>query len=333
MYSRARPASRPGIGIALRVVLLTILMSRTRTIGVFVVVLGMQLLAVTSLADDPSDARRDDLERWVPGFSFFSMGLVGERSATTSNEVLGMQQGDSVGFPWSVGGSLELASPVVADLPGRPRLYIHGDAAYAFDIEDPVVSTGDPGEPPDFLSSNDANQVVQAIENVGSAARVEAEPLVLSGGVGAVFEFERWERTFRIRPSLEWIYRRDSLKTVLGLAEVVSSDDPDNPSKCDPCRTLFLEAQTEKGYHSLGPGLEIEAEAGRFRDFLLSVYASGRAYRILGDRTAEIAPAGKWVRDDGLPTSRADTVNRVRYEREPWHYRFGVGLRFLWWPE
>lgn len=319
--------------------LLNDFMSRTRAIGALVAVLGMQLLAVTSLADDPSDARRspdarrEDAARWMPGASFFSMGLVEERSATTSNEVLGTQRGDTVGFPWSVGGSLELASPVVADLPGRPRLYVHADVAYAFDTDDPVASTGDPGEPPAFLSPNDANQVVEAIENLGSAARVEAEPLVLSGGVGAVFELERWDRTFRIRPSLEWIYRRDSVKTVLGLAEVENSDDPRNPGKCDPCRTLFLEAQTEKGYHSLGPGLEIEAEAGRFRDLLLSVYASGRAYRILGDRTAEIVQAGAWVRDDGLPTSRADTVHRVRYEREPWHYRFGVGLRFLWSPE
>jgi hypothetical protein len=264
--------------------------------------------------------------RWIPGGSLFSMGLPAKRSVEASSDTLGDQDGESTGFPWSVGLSADLLSPVIAKTPGRPRLYAHGDVSFAFDTEDPVQSFGDPGFPP--VSTGGGSPPVEGIENVGSSIRVEAKPLVLSGGVGAVLSFEAFDRNFRVRPSLEWTYQRDTMKTVLGGGE---NEVPG--SVCGPCRTLFIEAETEKGYHSLGPGIELEADASRAGDFLVGFYGSFRAYRILGDRKAQLDSTGAWERTDGQPTLRPDTVFRTSYERKPWHYRFGLGVRFMWSPE
>jgi len=279
---------------------------------------------VDPIDDRPREGRTPEERRWVPGVSFFSMGLPEDRSALAMSGSLGREKGESVGFPWSVGGSLELATPVLADVPGRPRLYVHGDVGYAFDVDDPVLSSGDPGEPPRVTGNP---QTVQGIENVGQSIRVEAVPLVLSGGVGAVMQFDVWDRTYRLRPSLEWIFRRDEIESILGAGENVVGG-----SQCGPCQTLFLRSQTEKGFHSLGPGIELEVDAARAGDFLVAFFASGRVFRILGDRKAELTTTGTFERTDGQPSTTADSF-RIRYEREPWHYRFGVGVRLMWSPE
>jgi len=304
-----------------------------RRLGLFwIALLFLPAAASFAHAQEPSavgvrishDPVPNEEVRWIPGVSFFSMGLPDDRSALATSGSLGREKGESVGFPWSVGGSLELATPVLADVPGRPRLFIHGDVGYAFDVDDPVLSSGDPGDPP-FVPGN--APVVEAIENVGQSIRVEAAPLVLSGGVGAVFRFDLWDRTYRVRPTVEWIFRKDEVEAILGAGEnVVPGSD------CGPCQTLFLRSQTEKGFHSLGPGLELEVEAARMNDFLLAFFVSGRAFRILGDRKAELVTTGTFERTDGQPTTTMDTF-RIRYEREPWHYRFGFGLRLMWSPE
>ncbi len=63
-------------------------------------------------------------------------------------------------------------------------------------------------------------------------------------------------------------------------------------------------------------------------DFLLSVFASGRAYAIIGDRLARLEATGSWD-----PPSRPDSFFRTSYRRDRWHYRFGGGVRILWAPE
>jgi hypothetical protein len=60
---------------------------------------------------------------------------------------------------------------------------------------------------------------------------------------------------------------------------------------------------------------------------MLSLYTSGQAYHVLGDRTVELTGIG--IFDDGSRIVSFD----AEYEREPWHYRIGVGLRFRWVPE
>ena len=276
-----------------------------------------------------ADVRTEIARRWIPSASFYTSGFADERVARMESDVSPFKDGDALGLMWSVGGTAEVASPVIMDVPGRPRLFAHADVGFLNGLEDPVTSEGDPGGRPKLF---EGSNTVSAFLNGGSSVRADPKPLVLSGGIGSVFEFELLDRGMRIRPTLEWIYRRDTMKVTLGAAE---SESPIPGSDvCVPsCRILYIKNQTEKGYHSLGPGIEVEADAGRFGDFLLGFYGSFRAYYIVGDRKADLRSQGSWSRLDGQPTTREDSVFVTRYEREPWHYRFGMGLRVLWSPE
>ncbi len=287
-------------------------------------------------AADGSEGPWDVDGRWIPSASFFSMGHADKRTAVMSADTrlkpedpLLDRDGQSLGLPWSFGGTLDLASPVVLDVPGRPRLFAHADVGYTYDVEDPVVTRYDPGGQPNLP----ANQTsVLTIANVGASVRVEGKPLVFSGGFGTVFAFDAFDRGFRLRPTLEWMYRRDTMKNQLGAGETESTTPGE--TECAPaCRTLFAESQTEKGFHSLGPGIELEADAGRAGEFLVGFYGSFRAYYLVGDRKANLRTTRSWERTDGQPTTRADTAFITQYEREPWHYRFGFGVRVLWSPE
>jgi hypothetical protein len=264
--------------------------------------------------------------RWVPSASLYTMGQAEQRSARMDSDTSPFKDGDSLGLLWSIGGTADIATPVLLDVPGSPRLFAHADVGFVYSLEDPVTTEGDPGGRPSLPIGN----TFQSITNVGSSVRAEAKPLVLSGGVGPEFSFQAFDRGFRVRPTLEWMYRRDTMKVTLGGGETESlTSDACTPS----CRTLFIKSQTEKGYHSLGPGIELETDAGRVGDFLLGFYGSFRAYYLVGDRKANLRLQGSWTRLDGQPTTRADTVFSTRYERDPWHYRFGMGFRVLWSPE
>jgi len=282
--------------------------------------------SVVMAADD------DELDRWIPGGSFFTMGLVQDRDATTSTEsgTRGRNNGDSLGFPWTIGGSLELLTPTLPgfeDVAGRPRFFVHGDIAYGMDSEDPVVSEGDPGDAP--VQDLPPPGAPAAYRNQGSSVRAEAKPLVLSGGLGLAFDFEAWDRKFRVRPTLEWLYQRDTMKIALGAVE----NEGTGNNLCGPCRTTFIKQQTEKGFHSIGPGIDIDVEAARAGNFLVTFFTSGRIYSIVGDRKAQLNATGSWTNDDGSPTTAPDETFYTEYKRERWHYRFGMGIRFMWMPE
>ncbi len=287
--------------------------------------------SANDLTEDQSRARRNgqtaEAQQWIPSVSLSFAGLPENRSAKADSDTSGFQDGESVGFPWTVGGDLEIASPVIYSHRLKPRITMHAGAGGVFDSEDPVTSIGEPGLPP---LESPFQSVPEAIENIGSAVRVQAKNWILNGGVGVLLELEALDRKIYLRPSLEWTYRKDEVRAILGGGEAESLT---SAGLCNPCRTLFIEAETEKGYHSLGGGLEAEVDGTRVGDFELRFYLSGRFYRVLGDRKTSLSASGSWVRSDGLPTSRPDTVFDVEYERDPWHYRFGAGIRLLWMPE
>jgi hypothetical protein len=268
-------------------------------------------------------------DQWVPSLALSSAALPEERSGKLFNEITGFQDGESTGLPWTIAGELALASPVVGGSIFKPRFIAHVGVGYVLDSEDPVSTRDDPGNRP-FVSPRQPDPL--SIENQGSALRVQAKPLVLTGGLGAIFEIEAFDRTFFLRPTIEWMYRKDTIQAILGAGEGETLDVNGN---CAPCRILYIDAEREKGYHSLGLGLETGIDGGRMGNFLVRFFASARAYHILGDRKSDLSPTGTWEPTDGLPTTRADpqTTISARYEREPFHYRVGVGLRFLFSPE
>ncbi|MBB84438.1 MAG: hypothetical protein CL931_11565 [Deltaproteobacteria bacterium] len=290
------------------------------------------LIAISGLATAPVLAIADDRgsdEDWQPGLTIFMAGLPEERAGWAETEFQGFQDGESVGLPWSVGVGLEVASPPLFDFPAEPRLVVHAEFAYVLDNNDPVTSVGDPGGRP-FVSPFFPQPI--SIEGQGAAMKAQAKPWVVTGGLGSQVEFELFDRAVYLRPSVEWMYRQDTIQSIVGAGEAEVLDGSGN---CSPCRVLLIDAEREKGYHSLGAGIDAAIDAGRAGPMLARFFTTFRVYHILGDRKAEISETGTWELEDGSPSTRVPPTSSItgRHEREPVHYRVGAGFRLLWSPE
>ena len=295
----------------------------------FIAALAFQAVAtapITAVAQD-GDAEAHEDSRWTPALSAFSGLQIQDRKARIESAERGVVEGDSTAVFGFVGFSAELATPALSGAAGRPRLFVHADASYSFDSEEAVANEGSPGPLEERGPPSNPNQPppVGAVTGQGSSVKVEAQPLVISAGVGFAFSLEAWQRAFRIKPSLEWLWQEDQVTGQMGVAESIA--DPGNPQGQCPCRKVLVESSRSHGFHSIGPGLEIEMDAARAGPMMLSLYASGQAHHVLGDRTVELTGTGTF--DDG---SR-DVSFVSSYEHEPWRFRAGVGLRFRWVPE
>ena len=145
--------------------------------------------------------------------------------------------------------------------------------------------------------------------------------MMITAGIGVDFALTVLERSVHIKPSFEWILQDDVVKGVVGYAESISAF----PDQC-PCRTGFARGVSTEAFNGIGPGLEIEAEASRFGPFQISVFAAAQAYYRLDDEVV-VTASGEFSDGSGLLTVRST------YERDPWDYRAGVGVRFHWLPE
>ena len=139
------------------------------------------------------------------------------------------------------------------------------------------------------------------------------------------------------------MFQRDEISLEFSDVEGNGSD----PARCQPeCRAVSIQAQDTKGYHSLGPGVELDYDIGRAGDFGVSLFGRFQALAILGDRKSRLVATGSWQtrtvqRIDGQDVitsiapaaGRADTIVSSRYERETWSYFAGAGFRIFWDPE
>ncbi len=304
------------------------------------------LVALGSAAQEvepaAGNARSRAVERWVPGLSIVGLGHIQGRSGSIESPERGSHSGSTRSVFASLGLSAELSTPVLSFAPGRPRLFFHGDAALSFETEEPLINEGDPGE---IVLKSVGGSVVTPVDGAlgrGSATRVDTQSPIVSAGLGLACELPLGDRNLRLKPSVEWQWQKDRIRQLFG--DVKSNGtDPDSCAK-PSCRTLEIDATLTEGFHSLGPGLEIEIDAARIGDFILTVYASGRAYRLLGSRGFELETVGFWQTNGtpnpteggpGIPpeTVRPPSTILSTYERDPWHYALGVGIRFLWRPE
>ena len=83
----------------------------------------------------------------------------------------------------------------------------------------------------------------------------------------------------------------------------------------------MLNGSGSKTFHGVGPGLEIEMDTRRAGPFLLALFVSGQAYKILGDREISFSASNEY----------GETADWT-YENHSWVYRGGVGLRFRFLP-
>ena len=227
-----------------------------------------------------------------------------------------------------VGASLELMTPRLLDGWLRPRLFLHGDGAYAFSFERNVAGVEAPDQfalPPGiFINSPlDERQNIQELSIVGQGtrSRMQLRPLVWSAGTGVAFSVEVFGRSLRVKPSLEYLHQEMDLIGVVHRAvklqgQIVSALD------LSGFRLLSLTHEEKRGYDGIGPGLELEVDTARLGPFVSSVYLMGRAYHLFGNldttfsQTNEFGETATWT-----------------FQPNQWVWRGGVGFRFRWLPE
>jgi hypothetical protein len=300
-------------------------------------------------------APRDETERWVPSFSVFSGVLVqdadadlvsgriqGECVATTipsdpahceqqirptapppTSEPLPLVRidGDDLMVTPYVGGSLELMTPGLTSLPGRPRFFVHGDAAASFSATRDVAKEGVPDE---FAPAEGLEFTAEAsILGQGSATSAEVMPLVISGGAGVAFTLDAWGRRIRIKPSVEYVREEIEVEGIVHRAVQTRNMPAPRPEDFpDGFRLIELGGREKQVFHGIGPGLEVEMDTLRAGPFMLAVYLSGNAYTFLGDREVEFSDTN----EDGESAE-------WHFEKNEWAFRGFVGLRFRWVPE
>lgn len=257
-----------------------------------------------------------EFDRWVPALALMS-GIIGEIAKTSVDSSVRASASSSASFiaPW-FGGSLELMAPQWLDAPGRPRLFAHVDVAGNFGFERDVAKEGAPGE----FTLPDATDITNTdvVGGQGSVTRAKPGSLQVSAGAGVAFTLEPWGRRLRIKPSVG--YLRDEFE-VTGLVHSARLTTPGVPDVFD---LIEISEGAKKVYHGIGPGLEVAVDTAKAGPLMLTVFISGAAYRILGDRKVEFTAL------DDLTGAETATF---RFTRDAWTYQGGVGLRFRWLPD
>jgi hypothetical protein len=157
----------------------------------------------------------------------------------------------------------------------------------------------------------------------GSSTTAEVKPLLLSAGAGVAFTLEPWERRLRIKPSVEYLREEIEVTGVVHRAE--DTTPPPIPGDTTADRFIEMQGSGQKTYHGIGPGLEVELDTARAGPFMLTIFVSGAAYKILGDR--EVSFTDSFTDEFGTETAAWS------FEKPAWSYRAGVGLRFRWLPK
>lgn len=260
----------------------------------------------------------DDDQRWLPGIAvMMTLTDQGTDSSVTSN----IRSSESPGALFSesqtllfasIGGAVELMTPVVLDVPGKPRFFAHADVLPVFTTDRKLAFEGAPGEfsfPPELFFPE------EAIEGQGSRTSIDIASLAYGAGAGVALAFEVFDIRFRVKPSVEY-YRYSG--TFRGIVSRAFKSDNALP----PERLVQLNLTDRRTWDALGGGVEIEVDALDYDNMKGVVFISGRGYSIVGDRSID-----RVVSSPAVPTPDVATFT---YKAEPTLYNIGIGFRLRW---
>ncbi len=207
----------------------------------------------------------------------------------------------------------ELMSPALLSGWGSPRALAHVDIGYAFAFARGITRVGSPLDrmelpfPPSELNTFTPPLYNSEQEIVGQGAKLTAsvDSLLVGAGIGIAFTFEVGDRTFRIKPTVEYLREemeisgtlRQATRTTFfspprDMSQWTPSDQvygaplnlPEDPTPADAgFREIYLDGSSTRVYHGVGPGLELEMDTGRVGPFVVSIYSGMRAYHFSGD--------------------------------------------------
>lgn len=310
---------------------------------------GVMLLCIlagdVAATPDGSDVD-DELHRWVPSLAIIS-GLAAQRaqgSITTTNVV-----GDPTTAPIPsntpqpiipspsgtapitisartrmmapyIGGSFELMTPAWFDVVTSPRFYAHVDVNYAFGPVYYIPKVGNPG--PFARPSNPAiiNFTSTSVQGQGGSLSAEVDPLLVMAGAGFVFTFEAADRTFRVKPSFEYV--REEIK-ISGLVRRAVGPPPSGGStSLDNFRAITLSVDQTLVYNGLGAGLEFEMDTMRAGPFMLTLFTNAKGWNFLDNQMYTFESSNSYGEGAWF-----------QFLKNEWAFAGSLGLRFRWVPE
>lgn len=273
---------------------------------------GLAIAGVLAALASPALAEpADEIDRWVPTIGVISgvTALDGKARIDSGWPTRDGISGEDTQMTPMVGGEVEIMTPGFTDWMGSPRAFLRGGVYASFASTRDLAKDGNPGDLSDFPPGSTDPDIV---DGQGVETSVKIRSPFISAGLGAAFTFEAWERTIRIKTSAEYLRHRAKVTghlrhafPLFGAIFLTTADD----------------SRTQT-FHALGPGLEVELDAMMLGPFMTSVFTSGRALRIIGDRDVKLTDT--------------DAFNRTtnwNYTPDPWMYQAHVGVRLRWLPE
>ena len=285
-------------------------------------------------ADEEVASELDD--RWIPAFnsSFLLFAYEGEGELDSSIGFSGAGDDDKTVPVFQIG--LDLKSPSVAKLPGKPRFAFfagfQGGASQeitftekGLDLErarfGEFVVVDEPGlvdnEPESSLARNPNRLAGPASYGAGQGSELKAtyESTGWYAGAGVSFELPTSPR-FRLRPFVmytgEQVTLQGKVVRVVGDPPVVDSGgNIIVPSTYEILRTR---SQEQEIFHYLGPGLELEADLVTGEYLGVSLYATVDLLWLVSDDEIEFR----------------DSFARYSFEADGFKPRGGLGLRIFW---
>lgn len=234
-----------------------------------------------------------------------------------------------------VGVDLQLMTPTIPRIPGRPRLFARGEIQFAFGVSQNTAAEGEPSEaapPGEGLENIDF--ATDALLGLGSRTSSEIQTLGWGAAAGIAFPFRFRGHQLWVKTGAAWTrYSVD----VEGLVVSGLKNDPKRGSVPwgPELREITLTGKRSATYDGIGPSLEIEMDVGQFGPIGASLFVGGEVYRVLGNRAVRFSDSESFPEGtlSGSPPYAlpADTYTaNWSYEVDPWLYRGRVGLRFSW---
>ena len=277
---------------------------------------------------------------WIPAVGLFGSTIFQEgRGTVESGQLMGPSfpdsnpqirppaEGDDLLINPEVGIGFEVMAPRLTDGDWVPRFFAMAGVSGAFGpsrdlakesvIEDLAVD-------PDIPGPKDMNVTGQ-----GSRTRATLENLVVHASAGGAWPFEAFDRQLRLRLSIEYMRQEMHVEGAVRRAVCILGNGG-TPQLCGATRgggigefrEIDLRSDKNQPLHGIGPGVELEVDAGRLGSIAPSLSIGVQAYRFVGDRDVKFYAQNEY----------GETA-RFTFEQKPWAVRAGVGVRFRWIPE
>ena len=322
------------------------MLPRAKSILAFVASVAL-LVAPFYSAFGESPERPNDA-RWIPSMAVVAGATIqGENASLASFDVSNGTLlrdpafGDDLVVSPYLGVQLEVSTPTLELIPGRPRVFVNGEVLPTFGV---TRSPAKEGDPTGFvLPQLGFGQVSlpqypsEAIKGQGSVTTTLVETLAAGAALGLSFGFEAWGRQLALKPSAGWLRYQVQVDGRVHDAVCANGGAACNPDRpidfTQPglgngfARFVVLQDSESRTFDAIGPGLELELETDRFGPVGTTLFLDFFAYKVLGDRTVELADTATYTDALGGPDEYAA---RWSATIDPWIFRAGLGMRFQW---